>query len=213
MKLKIVAVTTLGLLGLNAAHANSNAIPHENNPGYVWDTQGNVVRDGFGGCVRTINWTKETAIPRCEGIVEPEKVVEKPKPIVVPVVAPKPAPVVAEPAIVVPEKSVVNYKFDNANFDQATGVSGDLSAIADFAKANPNATVVISGHTCTMGSRAYNEALAKNRANAVQAHLVFRGVPAKQIQTAGYAYDKPVASNDTEQGRAQNRRAEVEIKQ
>lgn len=107
---------------------------------------------------------------------------------------------------------MINYKFDNANFDQRTGVSGDLDAIVEFAKANPNATVVISGHTCTMGSRAYNEALAKNRANAVQAHLVFRGVPAKQIESKGYAFDKPVASNDTEQGREKNRRAEVEVK-
>lgn len=211
MKLKIIAVTTLGLLGLNAAHAN--AISHQQNPGYVWDTNGNVVRDGFGGCVRTSNWSIDTAIARCEGIEEVKDVAKPAPAVVVPVVAPKPAPVVAEPApIALPEKSVVNYKFDNANFDQKTGVSGDLDAIVEFAKANPNATVVISGHTCTMGTRAHNEALAKNRANAVQAHLVFRGVPAKQIEAAGYAFDKPVASNDSEQGRAQNRRAEVEVK-
>ena len=71
--------------------------------------------------------------------------------------------------------------------------------------------VQIFGHTDNTGSRATNEKLSLNRANAVKSYLVDSGVASYRMETKGLAYDYPVASNDTAEGRAQNRRVEVYI--
>lgn len=95
----------------------------------------------------------------------------------------------------------------------------DLSASAknslnNFAQAlitEPNTNVQIYGHTDNVGSRAANDKVSTARANNVRNYLVNRGVPASRMTAEGLAYDYPVASNDTEAGRAQNRRVEVYI--
>ncbi|MGN1237582.1 MAG: OmpA family protein [Muribaculaceae bacterium] len=87
-------------------------------------------------------------------------------------------------------------------------------ALSDFATSlleNPLTDVTINGHTDNVGSRAINEKLSKERAQAVANYLIGKGVPAKRLTTNGLAYDCPVASNDTEAGRAQNRRVEIFI--
>jgi outer membrane protein OmpA-like peptidoglycan-associated protein len=72
--------------------------------------------------------------------------------------------------------------------------------------------VLIEGHTDNEGSRAYNDALSSARAEAVADALVARGVPAARIRTKGMAYTRPIASNDTPDGRALNRRVEIFVK-
>jgi outer membrane protein OmpA-like peptidoglycan-associated protein len=71
--------------------------------------------------------------------------------------------------------------------------------------------VIVEGHTDNVGTHDYNMELSKDRAGAVASALEERGVAASRVTTRSYAYDKPVASNDTVEGRAKNRRTEILI--
>lgn len=75
----------------------------------------------------------------------------------------------------------------------------------------PDTDVMVYGHTDSTGSDAINQPLSENRAAAVKAYLVSQGVAGSRITTQGLGSSAPVASNDTETGRSQNRRVEVAI--
>ena len=81
-------------------------------------------------------------------------------------------------------------------------------------KAEPASTELnISGHTDSVGKKAYNQKLSDRRAHAVADYLVNAGVPASSIKSVeGYGASNPVADNKTKEGRAQNRRVEIQIK-
>ena len=75
-----------------------------------------------------------------------------------------------------------------------------------------NLEVVIAiGHTDSIGSNAYNQKLSVRRANSVKAYLVSKGIEANRIYTEGKGETQPVASNKTKEGRAKNRRVEIEV--
>ena len=76
---------------------------------------------------------------------------------------------------------------------------------------NPQTDVQIYGHTDNVGTRAANEKVSNARASEVMNYLTNAGVPKARLTSRGLAYDYPVASNDTEAGRAQNRRVEIYI--
>ncbi len=84
-----------------------------------------------------------------------------------------------------------------------------LGDVAQSLVANPEVKVEVAGHTDNTGPRALNERLSTERAEAVKAFLVERGVEADRMTVHGYAWDQPVASNKTASGRAQNRRVEL----
>ena len=100
----------------------------------------------------------------------------------------------------------------------ATGKS-DLNAsskqallkFANTLKETPETDVTIYGHTDNTGSRAVNEKLSNERADAVSRFLVANAVQKERLTTQGKAFDEPVADNSTEAGRTQNRRVEVYI--
>ncbi|WP_322094804.1 OmpA family protein [Paraburkholderia bannensis] len=71
--------------------------------------------------------------------------------------------------------------------------------------------VIVEGHTDNVGTHEYNMQLSEARATTVAGALEERGIPALRVTTKGYAYDHPVASNDTPEGRARNRRTEIVI--
>jgi outer membrane protein OmpA-like peptidoglycan-associated protein len=85
-----------------------------------------------------------------------------------------------------------------------------LGQVADALKQEDN-KVVIEGHTDSTGSDATNLALSKARAEAVQSYLVSRGVPADRMTANGLGSSRPVADNNTPEGRANNRRVEIVV--
>jgi outer membrane protein OmpA-like peptidoglycan-associated protein len=86
-----------------------------------------------------------------------------------------------------------------------------IDQLASTLKSNPDAKVVIEGHTDNVGSPAYNQTLALSRAQAVRSALVREGVEVGRIEVRGLGETNPVASNDTKEGRRENRRAQVII--
>jgi OOP family OmpA-OmpF porin len=132
---------------------------------------------------------------------------------------PPPAPVVRKPAPAPPpappaqERLVlrgVTFATDSAEIDPASAVVLDVAA--DQLRARPNVSVLVEGHTDSTGSEAYNQALSQRRANSVSKYLERKGVPANRLTARGLGESSPVASNDTRDGRALNRRVELEVK-
>ena len=74
---------------------------------------------------------------------------------------------------------------------------------------NPDLRVTVEGHTDSVGSAAYNQKLSERRAQAVKRYLVRQGIDPSRITTEGYGKSRPIASNETEEGRAKNRRADI----
>lgn len=86
-----------------------------------------------------------------------------------------------------------------------------LDSVSQTLKEYDKTVIEVAGHTDSVGSDAYNQGLSERRANAVAAYLSGQGVPAGRMVTIGAGEAHPVASNDTEDGRAQNRRVEITI--
>jgi OmpA-OmpF porin, OOP family len=108
------------------------------------------------------------------------------------------------------------FVFDNLNFNTGTTQltpesQPTVSSLVVILKAYPSTEVQLVGHTDNTGDAAANMKLSQDRASAVRDMLVNGGVDGNRITTAGYGQDKPVASNDTEEGRAKNRRTELVV--
>jgi outer membrane protein OmpA-like peptidoglycan-associated protein len=86
-----------------------------------------------------------------------------------------------------------------------------LDQIAQSLQQYPNSLVDVYGHTDSTGSDAYNQTLSENRARSVGNYLTMRGVSAARLRTMGFGETQPIATNDTEEGRARNRRVEIKI--
>ncbi|MBP3763479.1 MAG: OmpA family protein [Bacteroidales bacterium] len=109
--------------------------------------------------------------------------------------------------------ATVNFEFANdsdAQFDEKTNDA--LNTIVKNLQADKNLKVLITGHTDNIGKEAVNMRYGKQRAETLKKLLVKRGAPAAQISTDSKGPKEPVASNDTEEGRYQNRRAVITIK-
>ena len=89
--------------------------------------------------------------------------------------------------------------------------AGNLQELARSLTKYPNSNLLIVGHTDSQGDDAYNMSLSQRRANSAAAYLRAQGVPSSRISTSGRGEAEPVASNDSEAGKAQNRRVEVAI--
>jgi len=100
----------------------------------------------------------------------------------------------------------VLFDFDKAEIKP--GSHGYLDEVAEILEKNPSLKVEIQGHTDNVGSAAYNEKLSVKRAKAVRDYLKSKGISADKLPLTGYGFSQPVASNDTPEGRAKNRRTE-----
>ena len=105
---------------------------------------------------------------------------------------------------------LVYFDFDKATLQKESFV--DLNRAAQWLKDNPKIRVELAGHTDNVGARDYNKRLSDDRAKSVMEYLVQKGIPASRLSARGYGMDEPVDTNDTEEGRAQNRRVEFRVK-
>jgi OOP family OmpA-OmpF porin len=119
----------------------------------------------------------------------------------------------AEPIEVVDSVRVeLDVKFDFNKSDVKEDSQADIKSLADFMKQYPQTTTTVEGHTDAIGSDAYNQGLSERRANAVRDVLVNQhGIDSSRVSSVGYGETRPVADNDTESGRAINRRVEAEV--
>lgn len=103
----------------------------------------------------------------------------------------------------------ITFAFDSARIDpQSYPV---LDEVAAALKAKPSLVVEIGGHTDARGRAAYNQRLSQQRAQAVRDYLVSKGIAPSRLTVKGYGAAFPIATNETEQGRAKNRRIEFKI--
>jgi OmpA-OmpF porin, OOP family len=168
-----------------------------------------------GGCGSADNAAALTSAAAMGAFVEKVFLTAKPAPA--PVAAPAPAPVPAPapapaPAPVVKEIITFNLLFD---FDKAT-IRDDMVPMLEQAQKilneDPAATYVIAGHTCSIGTDAYNQKLSERRAAAVKNWLVSNGIAGERLETVGYGETQPKYDNKTDEGRTLNRRVEIQSK-
>lgn len=136
-----------------------------------------------------------------------------PTPAPAPAPAPPPPPPPPPPAPEVGSK-IVSLDGAHFDFDKATLKPEGMAKLDEAATVmteNASLTVGVEGHTDSVGSDAYNQKLSERRAQAAVDYLVSKGVDAARLQPTGYGESKPVASNDTAEGRAQNRRVDLVV--
>ena len=160
-------------------------------------------------CWRDANWTPATAAVGCDGALEAPKAAPAPAaapPAAAPAPAPAPAPVAAQK---------VTYAAD-AFFDFDKSVlkpegRAKLDDLVGKIKGINLEVIIAVGHTDSVGSAAYNQKLSVRRAESVKAYLVSKGIERNRIYTEGKGKTQPIASNKTAEGRAKNRRVEIEV--
>jgi OmpA-OmpF porin, OOP family len=164
-------------------------------------------------CWRDANWTPATAVSTCDGALKPAAPVAAP--VAAPAAKPAPAPAAAPRAPAPAAAQKVNYAAD-AFFDTNKAVlkPEGKAKIDDLVSkiGGINLEVIIAvGHTDSDASDAYNQKLSVKRAEAVKAYLVSKGIAANRVYTEGKGESQPVADNKTKEGKAKNRRVEIEV--
>ena len=175
------------------------------------DSQGAPVRDGSGACVQT------------SGILHPDcgaKMAEPAKPAAPAEPAAPAAPAAPTPPAAPAAPSSVKqaitiqaealFDFDKSVLKPAGKKSID-DAIAKMQQIDVQ-MVIATGHTDSVGTDAYNQKLSERRATSVKEYMVSKGVAAAKITTLGKGETQPVATNKTAEGRAKNRRVDIEFK-
>jgi len=110
------------------------------------------------------------------------------------------------------EKMIVslNVRFDTGSAVVKDKYNKDIKTVATLMKADSNVKVVIEGYTDNVGNDAYNQKLSEKRAKNVRQYLIGKfGIDGSRLTAVGYGKAKPIASNDTEEGRLKNRRVQA----
>jgi len=142
-----------------------------------------------------------------EDVEEPAAAVEEPVAAVE-----EPAATVEEPAKVIPEKIIlrgVQFNFDEADIKPASVPVLDKNVT--LLRQYPERRIVIEAYTDSMGSEDYNLNLSKKRSKAIYNYFTSQGISADRMETIGYGETRPIADNSTAEGRALNRRVEIQI--
>jgi OOP family OmpA-OmpF porin len=179
-----------------------------NSTGITWKNGTNEL------CWRDANWTPATAAVGCDGaIVAPvAAAAPAPAPAAAPA-APAPAPVAPPPPP--PAATKVTYAAD-AFFDFDKSVlkpegKAKLDDLVGKVKGINLEVIIAVGHTDAVGTDGYNQKLSVKRSEAVKAYLVSKGIEKNRVYTEGKGEVQPVADNKTKEGRAKNRRVEIEV--
>ena len=219
-QVKLASLVAAGLLSLSAAATAQTADPK--NSGYVISPNNEVVKSGAGLCWRTGYFAPAHAIKGCDDDLLPKSAAPAaPASPMAPAPArpaPAPASPAARPAAAAPaaptsekvtfaadaffdfDKSVLKHE-GKAKLDELTGKLKDITL----------EVIIAVGHTDSVGSDAYNQALSVKRADAVKAYLTEKGIEKNRVYTEGKGEKQPVADNKTGEGRAKNRRVEIEV--
>jgi OOP family OmpA-OmpF porin len=158
---------------------------------YVWRNGTNEL------CWRDANWTPATAAVGCDGALVRA--------------APAPAPIAPQP----PAATKVTYAAD-AFFDFDKSVlkpegKAKLDDLVGKIQGISLEVIIAVGHTDSVGNDTYNQKLSVRRAESVKAYLVSKGIEKNRVYTEGKGEKQPVADNKTAEGRAKNRRVEIEV--
>ncbi|MGA0572379.1 outer membrane protein OmpA [Variovorax sp. VNK109] len=167
-------------------------------------------------CWRDANWTPATAAAGCDGAIAPARpAAPAPAPAPAPAAAPAPARAPAPAAVAPAVATKVTYAADAFfDFDKSVLKPEGKAKLDDLTSKvkDINLEVIIAvGHTDSVGSDAYNQGLSVRRAEAVKAYLVSKGIEKNRVYTEGKGEKQPVADNKTSEGRAKNRRVEIEV--
>ncbi len=163
-------------------------------------------------CWRNSNWTPATAAPGCDGAIAAPAAAPAAAPTAAPAAPAAAAPAAAAPAVAAQK---VTYAADAFfDFDKSVLKPEGKAKLDDLVSKvkDINLEVIIAvGHTDSVGSDAYNQKLSVRRSEAVKAYLVSKGIEKNRVYTEGKGEKQPVADNKTAEGRAKNRRVEIEV--
>jgi OOP family OmpA-OmpF porin len=215
LKEKALLVASAMALGL-AATTTAVAQQGRGTQGYLTDQRNGIVKDPYNLCWRTGYFTPALANCECDVDLLPRDVCfpPPPKPAAAPPApapAPKPAPAPAPKPVTEKVTFAADVFFD---FDKAILKPEGKAKLDDLVsklKGIALEVIIAIGHTDSIGSDAYNQKLSVRRAEAVKAHLVSKGIEPNRIYTEGKGKSQPIADNRTAEGRAKNRRVEIEV--
>lgn len=183
------------------------------------NASGDAWRNASGQCWRDANWTPATAAVGCDGAIvapppAPPRPAAAPAAPTPPAAAPRPAapaPAAPQPPAAVKVTFAADAFFD---FDKSVLKAEGKAKLDDLVGKvkGINLEVIIAvGHTDSVGVDAYNQKLSVARSEAVKAYLVSKGIEKNRVYTEGKGEKQPAADNKTAEGRAKNRRVEIEV--
>ena len=184
MKKLLQLLAIAGIAISSSAFAQKSVDNWVNSTGIVWKNGTNEL------CWRNANWTPATAAQGCDGAIA---------------AAPAASPIAAAKVTL---NADALFDFDKSVLKPAAQAS--LDSLAGKVKSLTLEVIVAVGHTDSVGTDAYNQKLSIRRAEAVKKHLISEGIEAKRIYVEGKGESQPVADNKTAEGRAKNRRVQIE---
>ncbi|MCP4410111.1 MAG: OmpA family protein [Gammaproteobacteria bacterium] len=191
----LAGVLSCALLAVGSVNAQGRGSAQ----GYVTDSGGNIVRSGTGDCVHSSSWKPEMAtVVGCDGVTLDAQVE---------VIKGAASGMLA--TVLIPAAAL--FSFDSDEFSES-----GKQAIEEYRDtlrpelAEAYAGIIV-GHTDNSGNADYNLDLSKRRAQAVSDYLVETGTPAEKLRVVGLGETDPLASNDTKEGRTENRRVEIVV--
>lgn len=180
---------------------------------HVYDAAGNPVRGGVEKkCVHSGQFKGKETLEAC-GAEKPKaapKPAPKPAPTpVAPAPAPKPAPVQSTTErMTIGGQTLFATNSSKLSAGGQSAIGNVISQLTTFDKVDG---IVVTGHTDSRGSEAYNQQLSERRAAAVRDYMVNNGVDASLLTAVGRGENEPVADNNTADGRQQNRRVDIDV--
>jgi len=212
LRQKVVLAASAVVIGLVAAPAFAQQ--GKGTQGYVTDTRNAIVKDPYNLCWRTGYWTPAIANCECDKDLLPKQVCEPPpppKPAVAPPPPPKPAPKPAPKPVTEKVTFAADAFFATGSAALNAEAQAKLADLVDKTKGVNLEVIIAVGHTDSQGNAAANQKLSIARAEGVKKFLTSKGIENNRVYTEGKGSAQPVADNKTAEGRAKNRRVEVEV--
>ncbi|MEO0048240.1 MAG: hypothetical protein RLZZ410_1199 [Pseudomonadota bacterium] len=181
---KLLQLLAIAGIAISSSVFAQNVDNWVNSSGIVWKNGTNEL------CWRDANWTPATAAKGCDGAITATQ---------------PPAAMSAK----VSYTADALFDFDKSVLKPAAKTS--LDNLVGQIKSLALEVVIATGHTDSVGTDAYNQKLSVRRATAVKTYLVSKGIDANRIQIEGKGETQPVADNKTSEGRAKNRRVQIEV--